>query len=59
LNANILFKIVKLNLRRKVKKWFKRLQPAPTNYVKLRTLIVHKYGDVDVNDIMMKLDAIR
>jgi hypothetical protein len=59
LNANKLFKIVKLNSRRRVKKWFKRLQPAPTNYVELRTLIVQKYGDIDVNDIMMKLDAIK
>jgi len=59
LNADKLFKIMKLNLRGRAKEWFKRLQPAPTDWAKLRTLIVQKYGDVDVNDIRMKLDAIK
>jgi hypothetical protein len=59
LNANKLFKIAKLNLRSRAKKWFKRLQPAPANWAELRTLIVQKYGDVDADDIKMKLDAIK
>jgi len=48
-----------LNLRGCAKEWFKRLQPAPTNWAELRTLIIQKYGDVDADDIRMKLDAIK
>jgi len=59
LNADKLFKIAKLNLRGRAKEWFKRIQPAPTDWPKLRTLIVQKYGNVDANDIKMKLDAIK
>jgi uncharacterized protein YutE (UPF0331/DUF86 family) len=59
LNGNKLFKIAKLNLRGQAKEWFKRLQPAPANWAELRTLIVQKYGDVDADDIRMKLDAIK
>ncbi len=50
---------MKLNLRSKAKEWFKKLQPTPTNSAELKTLIVQKYGDVDVDDITMKLDAIK
>jgi hypothetical protein len=59
LNGNKLFKIAKLNLRGRAKEWFKRLQPAPADWMELRTLIVQKYGDVDADDIRMKLDAIK
>jgi hypothetical protein len=59
LNANKLFKIAKLNFRRRAKEWFKKLQPPPTNWTKFQALIAHKYGDVDVDDIRMKLDAIK
>jgi uncharacterized protein YutE (UPF0331/DUF86 family) len=59
LNADKLFKIAKLNLRRRAKEWFKRLQLAPADWAELRTLIVQKYGDVDADDIKMKLDAIK
>jgi hypothetical protein len=59
LNANKLFKIAKLNLRGRAKEWFKRLQLVPTDWAELRTLIVQKYGDVDADDIRMKLDAIK
>ncbi len=59
LNANKLFKIAKLNLRGRAKEWFKRLQPAPADWAELRTLIVQKYGDVDADDIRMRLDAIK
>jgi len=59
LNADKLFKIAKLNLRSKAKEWFKRLQPTLTNSAELRTLIIQKYEDVDVDDIRMKLDAIK
>jgi hypothetical protein len=59
LNADKLFKIAKLNMRGRAKEWFKRLQPAPAGWAELRTLIVQKYGNVDANDIRMKLDAIK
>jgi hypothetical protein len=59
LNVDKLFKIAKLNLRGRAKEWFKRLQPVPADWVKLRTLIMQKYGRVDDDDIQMKLDAIK
>jgi hypothetical protein len=59
LNADKLFKIAKLNLKGRAKEWFKRLQPAPADWAELRTLIVQKYGDVDADDIRMKINAIK
>ncbi len=59
LNVDKLFKIAKLNLRGRAKEWFRRLQPAPADWVELKNLIVQKYGDVDADDIRMKLDAIK
>ncbi len=54
-----ILKITKLNLRRQVKEWFRRLYLAPTDWTELQTLIVQTYEDVDVDDIKMKLDAIK
>jgi len=54
-----LFKIAKLNLRGRAKEWFKKLNLAPTNLTKLHTWIVHKYGNIDTDDIWLKLDAIK
>ncbi len=59
LNADKLFKIAKLNLRGRAKEWFRRLQPAPADWTELRNLIVQKYGNIDADDIRMKLDAIK
>jgi len=59
LHADKLFKIAKLNLRGRAKEWFKKMQPAPADWPELRTLIVQKYGNVDADDIRMKLDAIK
>jgi predicted aspartyl protease len=59
LNADKLFKIAKLNLRGRAREWLKRLQPAPANWLELRTLILQKYGNVDIDDIRMKLDVIK
>jgi hypothetical protein len=59
LNADKLFKIAKLNLRGRAREWLRRLQPAPTDWVELRTLILQKYGNVDDDDIRVKLDAIK
>jgi len=44
LNADKLFKIAKLNLRGRAKEWYRRLQPTPTDWMELRTLILQKYG---------------
>jgi len=57
--ANKLFKIAKLNLRGRAKEWFRRLQPVPTNWTKLRTLMVQKYENIDADDIQMKMDTIK
>jgi predicted aspartyl protease len=54
-----LFKIAKLNLRGKTKEWFRKLQPVLADWTELRNLIVQKYGNIDVDDIRMKLDAIK
>jgi len=59
LNADKLFKIAKLNLCGRAKEWFKRLHPAPTDWTELRMLIVQKYENVDIDDIRMRLDAIK
>jgi hypothetical protein len=57
--ADKLFKIAKLNLRGRAKEWFRILQLVPTDWAELRTLMVQKYGNVDANDIRMKMDAIK
>ncbi len=59
LTPDKLFKIAKLNLRGRVKEWFRRLQPAPTDWTDLRTLMVQKYGNIDADDIRMKMDVIK
>jgi hypothetical protein len=59
LNAEKLFKIAKLNLRGRAKEWFKKIQPTPADWPELKTLIVQKYGNVDVDDIRMRLNAIK
>jgi hypothetical protein len=59
LNDDKLLKIAKLNLKGRVKEWFKKLNPAPIDWTELYTWIVQKYGNVDANDIWLKLDAIK
>jgi pyruvate-formate lyase-activating enzyme len=59
LTPNKLFKIAKLNMRGRVKEWFRRLQPAPTNWIELRTLMIQKYGNINADDIRMKMDVIK
>jgi hypothetical protein len=59
LTPDKLFKIAKLNLRGRAKEWFRRLQPAPVDWVELRTLMIQKYGNIDTDDIRMKMDAIK
>jgi hypothetical protein len=59
LTPDKLFKITELNLRGRAKEWFRRLQPAPADWAELRTLMIQKYGNIDANDIRMKMDAIK
>jgi hypothetical protein len=59
LNDDKLFKIAKLNLRSKAKKWFKKLIPPLVDWTVLRIVIIQKFGDVDVDEIRVKLDAIK
>jgi hypothetical protein len=35
------------------------LQPVPVDWVDLRTLMIQKYGNVDADDIRMRLDAVK
>ncbi len=59
LNDDKLFKITKLNLCDRAKEWFKKLNPLPTDWIVLRTAIVQKFGDVNADEIRVKLDAIK
>jgi hypothetical protein len=59
LTPDKLFKIAKLNLHGRAKEWFRRLQPAPADWAELRTLMIQKYGNIDDDDIRMKMDAIK
>jgi hypothetical protein len=59
LTPNKLFKIAKLNLRGRAKEWFRRLQPAPADWAALCTLMIQKYGNIDADDIRMKMDVIK
>jgi hypothetical protein len=58
-NDDKLFKIAKLNLHGKAKEWFKKPNPPLANWILLRTTIVQKFSDVDVDKIRVKLDAIK
>jgi hypothetical protein len=59
LTADKLFKIAKLNLRGRAKEWFRRLQPVPTDWTELWMLMVQKYGNIDADDIRMRMDTIK
>jgi hypothetical protein len=59
LNDDKLFKIAKLNLHSETKEWFKKLNPPPVDWTILRIVIVQKFGDVDADEICVKLDAIK
>jgi hypothetical protein len=59
LTPDKLFKIAKLNLQGRAKEWVRRLQPAPADWAALRTFKIQKYGNIDADNIRMKLDAIK
>jgi len=58
-NDDKLIKITKLNLHGRTKKWFKNLNPPLAHWTILRTVIVQKFSDVDVNEIHIKLNTIK
>jgi hypothetical protein len=58
-NADKLFKIAKLNLHGRENEWFRRLQLAPADWADLRNQMIQKYGNVYVDDIQMRMDAIK
>jgi hypothetical protein len=58
-NDDKLFKITTLNLRGRTKEWFKKLNLPPIDWIVVRTAIVQKFGDVDVDEIRVKLDTIK
>jgi hypothetical protein len=49
--VNKLFKIAKVNLSNKTNEWLKKLNLAPTDWIELRTWIVQKYCNINVEDI--------
>jgi hypothetical protein len=57
-NDDKLFKITKLNLHGRAKELFKKFNPPSIDWTVLRTVIVQKFGDLDADEICVKLDAI-
>jgi hypothetical protein len=43
----------------RAKEWFKKLNPIPVDWTKMHTWIVQKYGNIDADDIQIKLNAIK
>jgi hypothetical protein len=54
-----LFKIGKLNLRGKSKKWFKKLATMPTNWQAIKVVMLLKYHIMDKEEIRAKLDQVK
>lgn len=51
-----LFKIGRLNIKRKAKEWFKKLDGAQANWHARKTTMFSKYGIVNKEEIKVKLD---
>jgi hypothetical protein len=58
-DENKLFKIATLNLRKKVKDWYIRLNPTPLDWQTLCILMIVKYGVYDGEELRVKMDAIK
>ncbi len=54
-----LFKISKLNLRGKAKDQFKKLQPTLADQNEMKIGMQQKFGDVDMDEIRMKMDVMK
>jgi len=46
-------------LRWKAKDWFKKLQPTLANWIEMKTRMQQKFGDVNLDEIRMKMDTIK
>jgi predicted nucleotidyltransferase component of viral defense system len=53
------FKIAKLNLRGKAKDWFKKLQVTPTNWNEIKIDMEQKFWEVDMDEIIMKVNNLK
>jgi hypothetical protein len=54
-----LFKIAKLNLWKKAKDWYIRLNLVPFDWQTLCILMIAKYGVYDGEELKVKMDAIK
>ncbi len=59
LDEEKLFKIAKLNLRRKAQDQYHQLDHIPYDQATLQALINHKYGIYDEDELRLKMDAMR
>ncbi len=50
-----LFKIIRLNIRSKTQDWYKKLQPTPIDQNEMKIRMQQKFGDVDLDEVMMKM----
>jgi len=58
-NDDKLFNTTKWNLCNQIKEWFKKLNLPLAHWTILKIVIVQKFGDVDVDEIRVKLDKIK
>jgi hypothetical protein len=54
-----LFKIVRLNLRGKVKEWYKQIELVITYRAALKAAMEQKYKALDLKEIRIKFNAIK
>ncbi len=53
------FKITWFNMHTKVKNWYKELNLASIDWDEMKTCMQQKFGDVDLDELIMKMDAIK
>jgi hypothetical protein len=53
-----LFKIGRLNLKRKFKEWYKKLGTTPVDYPTMKSAMILKYGMVDKEEVCVKINQI-
>jgi hypothetical protein len=59
INEQKLFKIDRLNLKVKAKKWFKKFVIVPSNWLVMKATMFLKYGTVGKEKVKAKLDQIK
>lgn len=53
------FKIARLNLQGKVKNQYKKLKLAPIDWNEMTTGMQQKFGDVNLDELTMKMDVVK